>query len=288
MKVQCRDFRELADSYLSDELLVETNHDVLRHLEACADCRRELAARRELRAKLRKGFQEAPQLQMREGFAGESASSLRDVALSRPPLFPMSPTRYVAAAAVLLLVIALGFSVVQIIWRGANQPTSSNPLLASLNQDAAGVHRDCALNHSPDEKPVSLAEAGRNHDRAFTNLVNAVMTEASLPAGVELVEGHSCVVKGQRFGHVILKYHGQVVSVLVTGLQQSNVRPEEVIASAQAEGFQLAHFETAGHAVFVVSGLKDSENMLLARAIAPSVSRQIKRAALQSRVLKRG
>ncbi len=285
MKVQCRDFRELADSYLSDELLVETNHDVLRHLEACSDCRRELSSRRELRAKLRKGFKEASQLQMREGFAGELAANLRDVALSRPPLFRMSPARYVAAAAVLLLVIALGFGVVQVVWPGSDG--SSDLLLASLNQNAAGVHRDCALNHSPDEKPVSLAEAGRNHDRAFTNLVNAVMTEASLPAGVELVEGHSCVVKGQRFGHVIVKYHGQTVSVLVTRLEQSNVRPEDVIASAQAEGFQLAHFETAGHAVYVVSGLQDSENMLLARAIAPSVSRQIKQAVLQSRVLRR-
>ena len=44
--MQCCDLREVADSYLSDELLVETNHEVIVHLEACADCHRELSARR--------------------------------------------------------------------------------------------------------------------------------------------------------------------------------------------------------------------------------------------------
>ena len=62
--MQCRDFREVADSYLSDELLVETNHDVIAHLETCADCRRELAARRELRTILRTSFAKAEELQI--------------------------------------------------------------------------------------------------------------------------------------------------------------------------------------------------------------------------------
>src|SRR2546422_5815691 len=84
-RMQCRDFREIADSYLSDELMIETNHDVLRHLESCADCRRELAARRELISKLRKGFQEVAKLQMRAEFAGILKSQLRETALRRWP-----------------------------------------------------------------------------------------------------------------------------------------------------------------------------------------------------------
>ena len=35
--MRCEDFREIADSFLSDELLVETNHEVVRHLEDCED-----------------------------------------------------------------------------------------------------------------------------------------------------------------------------------------------------------------------------------------------------------
>ncbi|NJM54427.1 MAG: hypothetical protein HC846_14250 [Blastocatellia bacterium] len=51
--MNCRDFREIADSYLSDELAVETNHEVFQHLENCAKCRQELSSRREVREKLR-------------------------------------------------------------------------------------------------------------------------------------------------------------------------------------------------------------------------------------------
>ena len=36
----CRDVREAADSFLCDELLTETNHDILQHLDTCPSCRR--------------------------------------------------------------------------------------------------------------------------------------------------------------------------------------------------------------------------------------------------------
>src|SRR5260370_9510591 len=54
--MQCREFRDIADSYLGNELIVETNHEVISHLEHCAECRRELAARRGLRSPLRQAF----------------------------------------------------------------------------------------------------------------------------------------------------------------------------------------------------------------------------------------
>jgi predicted anti-sigma-YlaC factor YlaD len=53
--MQCREFREIADSYLSNELMVETNHGVIAHLEQCAECRQELKARRELRGQASRG-----------------------------------------------------------------------------------------------------------------------------------------------------------------------------------------------------------------------------------------
>jgi anti-sigma factor RsiW len=263
--MQCRDFRELADSYLSDELLVETNHDVIRHLEACPECRRELAARRELRSKLRAGFENAPDLQMSEEFAGRLKSQLRATAFS-PARF--STTQSIAIAASLLIVAALGFIVVQTRWR--------QQAAAGLFASAVGDHRDCALNHRLDEKPIALEEAGRKYDRVYINLVSAVMSEGQLPTGVELVEAHSCVFKGRRFGHVILKYRGQIVSVLVTDKDHNGPTGlKEATAEAQLEGFKLAHFETTRHAVYVVSDLTDAENLAIAQTIGPAVSRHI-------------
>lgn len=311
--MQCRDFREIADSYLADELLIETNHEVIRHLESCADCRRELSARRELRSKLRQGFQRAAELQMRDEFAGKLHNRLRTGAL-RPSAsaFRILGARrgaYIAIAASLVLVAALGFramqersgtqsSVANEAGRETPTPVGSEPqnpgsraalgsaLSALLTGNAIGNHRDCAINHRLKEKPINLDEAGRSYDRAYINLVKAVMSDGQLPVGATLVAAHSCIFNEQRFGHVILKYHDQLVSVLVTTLDGAEASDqnalgaskEESISSAGSDVYRLAHFETARHAVFVVSGLSEAENMRLAQAITPSLSKHIERA----------
>ncbi|HEU4477279.1 MAG TPA: zf-HC2 domain-containing protein [Pyrinomonadaceae bacterium] len=299
--MKCHDFREKADSYLSDELLVETNHDVITHLESCADCRRELAARRELRGKLRQGFHRAPELQISEEFANRLNAQLRESALRRPRPSFVTRASYIAVAAALIIVAALGFRAVQQRWRSQNSQVIGggvNPkdapnlehkdggsallLSAELAESMVGDHRNCALSHRLDEKPINLDEAGRKFDRAYIKLVNAVMAEGILPADVQLVKGHSCVFKGQRFGHIILKYDGKVVSVLVTSVEAQGGRAltgmQETIASMQVSGFQLAYFKTKQHAVSVVSSLGAKENLLIARALEPSLTRHIREA----------
>lgn len=52
--MNCSMYLELLDSYLCDELKVETNHAILMHAELCARCRTEMAARRRLREILRR------------------------------------------------------------------------------------------------------------------------------------------------------------------------------------------------------------------------------------------
>lgn len=270
--MRCRDFREIADSYLSDELLVETNHDVIRHLESCAECRRELTARRELRAKLRAAFENAPDLQPDVDFAGRLAAHLQGAELARPR-FSAGGVLTLAIAASLVISAAFGLMLVYQRW-SLNKSVVAN---AVLNQSAAGDHRDCALNHRLNELPIDLNEAGRKYDPVYIDLVRAVMSGENLPDGVELVADHSCVFKGRRFGHVILKYHSELVSVLVTQTESRSQVPDGGdFTTAQTDGYELAHFNTGQHAVYVVSGLSEAENMAIAQAIAPSLSRHIK------------
>lgn len=75
--MQCRDFREIACSFLDDELLVETNHEVIRHMETCADCRGELTARGAFRVKMRSAIAHAPGLEMTEDFVTRLRAQLR-------------------------------------------------------------------------------------------------------------------------------------------------------------------------------------------------------------------
>src|SRR5260370_16979230 len=83
LNMQCREFRDIADSYLGNELIVETNHEVISHLEHCSECRCELAARRELRSQLREAFIKAPQNQMSEHFVQRLTPRLHDQPFER-------------------------------------------------------------------------------------------------------------------------------------------------------------------------------------------------------------
>ena len=53
----CKRIRTQLDHYLSNELSVETNHEVMRHLEACAACAGELDARMRVRGFLRQAIE---------------------------------------------------------------------------------------------------------------------------------------------------------------------------------------------------------------------------------------
>src|SRR5215467_592752 len=117
--MQCRDFREIADSYLSDELLIETNHDVIRHLESCAECRSELAARRQLRHELQTQFSQAAELQIADSFAESLRTRLREQAFHRSgTLIPR--IAYVGFAATLVIAVGLGLLSVQR-WRASQR-----------------------------------------------------------------------------------------------------------------------------------------------------------------------
>ena len=82
--MRCRDVRELADSFLSEQLLVETNHELLRHLDTCPDCRADMADRRALRDGLRTAFSRADDLRPRPEFAAELLATLRPSLPERP------------------------------------------------------------------------------------------------------------------------------------------------------------------------------------------------------------
>ncbi|MEP6636577.1 MAG: hypothetical protein ABJB97_07605 [Acidobacteriota bacterium] len=304
--MQCRELREIADSYLSGELIVETNHDVISHLEQCNDCRRELAARRELNSRLRALFVNAPENQMRPEFADRLGIQLHEHALGKrsAPVARKQRILWLALAACLLLATGLGLVVIRprmspqpsfqevaeydptrTYSPELNQGTPVSLLKTEFTRSAAGDHRDCAIHFRLAEKPIDLEVAGRKFDPVYINLTNVVLSQGGMPRDAKLVEAHSCVFEGRRFAHIILKYHGHLVSLLVTetspnretkGAPQT-LAQQQVIACSQFDGYRVSCFQTTRHAVFVVSDLPEGENLLLARAIAPSLYAHVTR-----------
>ena len=84
-------------------------------------------------------------------------------------------------------------------------------------RDAAGDHRDCAILFRLGEKPISLENAAERDDASFRLLQTTPSDELTTPAGpVRVIRRHSCEFHGRRFAHVIMQFHGQVVSLLMT------------------------------------------------------------------------
>ena len=299
--MQCDQFRQLVDSYLHNELAVETNHQVILHMEHCADCRQELSVRRKLRLRLRQAYTNAPDHRLRPEFARRLREQLLDQAKEQrvnsigpqPLLHSLSNERrtsLLALAACLVLATGIGLvffqqplvhpentGISQLI-PPVNNSSGISLVREELVRSAVGDHRDCAIRFRLAEKPINLEMAGRQYDPVYVNLTKSL----SLPLDVELVEEHSCVFEARRFAHIVLKYQGRLVSFLVTESALDSTpqgsSDSQVISCSQLDGYQVSYFQTRRHTVFVVSDMQEGENLQMTRALAPTVYAHITRA----------
>jgi anti-sigma factor RsiW len=250
--MECRDVRELADSFLSEQLLVETTHDILRHLSQCPSCRAEIDSRRRLRAALRGAFERSPDLRATPEFLTSIGQRVRERQSRRPTAWSWRPMMAIAAS--LLLVTAVAFGGRE--WLGA-----------SLLHAALGDHQNCAIRFRLKEKPMSLEEAAQRFEPAYRSLAAVAPSPARLSNGeLTVLERHSCVYDGRRFAHIVLRYRGTLVSVLVTPDRLAGV-PSEVAG----DGTRVSSFRAGRFAAFVVSSASETEAREIAAALAAPV-----------------
>jgi anti-sigma factor RsiW len=265
--MECRDVREMADSFLSGELLTETNHEILRHLDRCGACRSDIAARRALRAATRLAFERAPELQPASDFADGLRRRLRTAASLEEPRRRPAVRGWWALAATLALAVGLAAN----FWvRGR--------IDAELARLAAGDHRYCALDYQLAEKPITLDEAARRFDGAHRLLETVPPAEiaTSLGAG-RVLERHSCVYQGRRFAHVVIEYRGSVVSLLVTpsdgGARGAAAGEGGAWERQRVDSFSVLSTSTSGQAVFLVGAIDEHELAGLAVAVGEPLVR---------------
>lgn len=313
--MSCQEFKEMFDSYLSGELLVETNHEVLRHLENCAECRSELAARRKLRGQIRAAVKNSSELRISAVFAARLRQNLRERALppgyreqiKRGRLFNFKVLTSVAA---LFIIISLFTA----LWLNRVSPSSSeNTRAANVQssrsievsrpsslpaaqavqaawresaQTAIGDHENCALEFRLKELPITLEQAAEKFGRFNKNLDKAVISAVrKAPAKkvsdkIEFLEAHSCVFQNRRFAHVVLRYHQHLVSIIVADADFPAENGEETLISQSNDNrMKVASFRAARQAVFVVSDLDAADNLTVAQIISPAVRSHIERAA---------
>jgi len=270
----CKRIRSYLDSYLNNELMVETNHEVLRHLEACEDCARALEDRARLKARLKHAvMQEYAPAALRERITTD---------LRRSRGFSFSRVSFALAAAAAVLVIA---AVTFFTWGPPKNQLSLQAKVAPA--DVTGQilkigfddHVFCAIDHHLANKQFSAEQMAEHLGPEYAGLV--ALVKERMPRDYTVTVGHRCHYQGREFIHLIMRNQGDVVSLVITRKNAEAFPANGVAAIAQAAGSpiyqaswenqQIAGLETRDHLVFVVSNETSDANLQIATTLGPSV-----------------
>ena len=224
MNADCRRVRELMDSYISGELTVESNHELLRHVERCDGCRAELGARERTRALLIESFGPAPDAQ------GLDARIMRAIDQHDRKWWRFAQYGGLAAAVVLAIGAAAWFS---------------RPVDAAAFDDSVDDHIACALTY-PAEFSYDAQRAEQHLEPRYRAIVNAV---AHTVGGYQLLDAHMCPYQGRNYAHVVYRRHGRPLSVFVETADRGRLPLRH---ESPRKGFVTVGESTGRHQVFVV------------------------------------
>ena len=289
--MRCEEFREISDSFLSGELLVETNHEVVSHLEICESCRKELEKQEIFREKLRNAVVNAPDAQVNPAFAARLRSELRKDfvkenvqpnfwrgAFSLKVLTASFAALFLTAAIAGFVFLADGSNETTISQNQSNEinsPTDENlsAMWQKIAYQAIGDHRHCGLEKMDYWQKTAAQESAKK-----TDFRQAVLQKASFNSSeeIKLLHVHDCIYDGRNFTHAVIRIGRRTVSVLLTETElaseaNKNSRggePDSAIICQKQTGFQIASFAGAKKAVFVISDLPEAENLNLARSLS--------------------
>ncbi|MGI9056931.1 MAG: anti-sigma factor family protein [Pyrinomonadaceae bacterium] len=285
--MRCEDFREITDSFLSGELLVETNHEVVRHQENCESCRKELETQKMFRAKLRNAVINAPDVQINPAFAANLRSKLQKDFVNKDvqPNFwqtIFSLKVFATSAALILLTLTIGLVFLansrkyEPVLQVKSIQTESTPnenldaMWQKISDQAIGDHQHCGLEKMNKWKKDADKETAKKIDFR-ENILQKASFNATEP--MKLLQVHDCIFDGRVFTHAIIQIGNRTVSVLLTESEPAsklnkNGEPDSTINCQKQTGFQVASFTGLNKAVFVISDLPEADNLNLARSLS--------------------
>ena len=278
----CEKTRLYLDSYVSNELLIETNHEVLRHLEACPACAAEAEARSRLRSRLKAAVEG-------QTVPADLQARIRQRLEPRRRFGWWTAGMVAAAAAVLFLVLS--------------DPRASLPSLtdrpaqtAYIEKVSANVaavlrvglrdHVHCAVFRRYPKDPPSVEKMVQDLGPAYQGLLP--LLQAAAPEGYRCVMAHQCSYAGRKYIHLTLRNGDKVLSLVITrkdagetmaGMPAVRQVSGIPVYEAKAGQYQIAGFETPGYMAYVISEMSRNKNLELTAGLAPAVSRLLERGA---------
>ena len=238
MSTECRHIRELMDSYLSEELSVETNHVVLRHVAECPTCGEEFRRRQRLRTLLAQALEVDVDV--------ERARGRIVAAVSREQRSWSHIGRWSGIAAAVVAAVAVTY------WL-------SRPIDASAYDDSVADHVQCALAY-PASVTYNSARAARNLRPPFEKMAEAIGLRHG---GYQVIDAHMCPFNGRDYAHVVLRDGDRTVSLFIEPAGRGALPPAQVMTqlpgdtlavhSTTTNDHHVAATSTSRHKVYVVS-----------------------------------
>jgi anti-sigma factor (TIGR02949 family) len=268
----CERTRRHLDAYLSNELMVETNLEVLKHLEGCNDCSAALESRMRVRNALRKAVEQEI---VPVGLRGRIQARLRGGEARRGEVPFWNRWAMVAAMASLVCVAGGG------VYRAWIQRHSSGltQLTAAILKIGLGDHIHCAIDSQFSKQHYTREEMSSKLGPEYSGLV--LLAKDKVPPEYDVVVAHQCTFNGRRFVHLILKNQETVISLAITKKEGESFPRDELQAAlkvsgvplykTRAQSMEVAGFETRDYLGFVVSDLGESQNLQIASSLVPAV-----------------
>jgi anti-sigma factor RsiW len=277
----CEKTRKYIDPYVSNELMIETNHEVLRHIESCPSCSAEVDARMQLRNRLRTAVKSqavppALQVHIREQMSKSRSHGW----------IAADWTRWAVASAAAILVCAG----VWLSWSSERLPAindrpAQNAYIQKISASMAAVlkvglgdHIHCAVFRKYPKTPPTVDVMEEKLGPSFKGLLPVV--RASVPAGYRIVMAHQCTYNERKFVHFTMERNGTLLSLVIArkqpgdsleGLSVSGDPAGTPIFESGAQRYQVAGFDAGNFLAYVVSDLKGAVNLQVASDLAPVV-----------------
>ena len=237
MNLDCQHVHEVMDSYLSEELSVETNHRVLRHLAECPDCSGELKRRQRLRALLSETLDVAVD--------ADRVRARITHAMDREQRSWKRVARLGGVAATLIVAVAVAY------WAGRRVD-------AAAYDDSAEDHIACALAY-PESAAYDPERAAQNLVSPFEHIVDAVGRSHGI---YQVIDAHMCPYKGRNYAHVVIRGDRQTLSLFAERAERGALpaTPTTVLAGDTLDvhattrlGYRIAAVATREHRLFLIS-----------------------------------
>jgi len=270
----CRRVQAKLDSYVDNELLAETNIEIVEHFQRCTSCTQEAEERQKVRARLQTAVRE---VRVPPGLEGRVRDRLRQ---TRQP--PAKKFHLMAIAAT--FVICFGSSVAY--QRGTLRVTTASEQsyvtrltgeIATIMRAGLGDHLHCAV-----------IGQGANRSKVAVDKLPAPLRELipivhqHVPADIPLLLAHECRYHGRTFVHLTFRNESNLLSLVIAhkesgeSLSTANVLPTLSesgipVYAAGVRQFQVAAFESRNFFVYTISDLSHQKNRDVLVALAPAL-----------------